>query len=109
MEQDNVTSFDLDVLLGESVVDLLLVERRTGGNWCFSNHRRYVEDNTPRNEGRQFFDTELLEPVSGCEVDRFVAVVVDVVDADVSEPIKLRTSADPTSDDVVVVGGFCGP
>ena len=32
---------------------------------------------------------------------------VEIVDADVSQPIKLRTDSGPTRNDIVVVSGLC--
>jgi hypothetical protein len=49
-------------------------------------------------------DAELLEAVGRREIGGFVAVEVEVIDSDVTEPVELRSDADPAGDDVVVIG-----
>ena len=106
MEQHDVALLDLDALLGERVVDLLLVEGRSGRHG-FLPATAVMSSTTPRvTNARQLLDTELLETVGRGEVHGLVAVVVDVIDADVAEAVELRADADPAGDDVVVVGGL---
>ena len=68
--------------------------------------RRHVEQHAARHHRRDFFDAELLQPGGIGEVEQLVAVVIDVLDADMAEAIELAADADPAFDDVVVIGGL---
>ena len=108
MEDHDVALADFDALFLGDFLDLLGVE---GG--AFLDHvgavmRSHVEQHAPCHHRRDLFDAELLQPGGIGEIEQLVAIVVDVLDADMAEAVELTTDADPAFDDVVVVGRLVG-
>src|SRR6185369_8868759 len=99
---------DFDVLLLGDFLDLLDVE---GG--AFLDHvgtvmRGHVEQHAARHHRRDLLDAELLQPGGIGEFEQLVAVVINVLDADMAEAVELAADADPAFDDVVIIGGLAG-
>ena len=90
MEQDDVAAADLHALLGRDLVDLLTIKGGALGHDVCAEVGRHVEHHAAGDEGRDLLDAELLQPVGLDELAVLVAVVVDVVDANVAQPVDLE-------------------
>ena len=104
VEDDDVALADLDVLLLGDFVDLLDVE---GGAFLHDvgvEIGGHVEQHAARDDRRHLLDTELLQAVRIGEIGELVAVVIDVLDAEMAEAVDLAADADPRVKDVVVIG-----
>src|SRR5262245_1934464 len=110
MEQHHVAALNrLDALALHGALDLGAIERGAFLDDVGVEVARHVEQDAARRDRRHLLDAELLQPVGGDEVGPLVAVVVDIVDADVAEAVELRADADPARDDVVVIGCLARP
>ena len=89
VEQHHVPLPDLDALLLGGTDDVLLGVGRARFDDLLAEIAGHVEYHASGDDGRILLDAELGEARGLGEVADFVAVVVDVVDADVAEPINL--------------------
>jgi hypothetical protein len=84
-------------------LDFRAVERRAFLDDVGPEVTSHVEHDPTRCDGGHVLDAELRQAVGHGEITSPVAVEVEVVDADMTEAIDLRTDAVPARDDVVVV------
>src|SRR6185369_16865435 len=66
----------------------------------------HVQHDAPRRNRRHMLDAEFLQAVSCRKVAGLVAVVIKIVDADVTQAVDLRADAGPAVDLIVVVRGL---
>ena len=97
MEDHDVTLADFDALLLRDFLDLLDVEGGAFLDDVGAVMGGHVEQHAARHHRRDLFDAELLQAVGIGEIEQLVAVVVDVVDADMAEAVELAADADPAS------------
>jgi hypothetical protein len=62
-----------------------------------------MSSSTPRVTLGGVFDAELLQAGGISEIGKLVAVVIDVLNADVAEAVQLAADADPALDDDVII------
>ena len=66
-----------------------------------------MSSSTPRvTIGGTFSTPSFFSPVGSAKSSKLVAVVIDVLDADMAEAVELAADADPALDDVVIIGGL---
>lgn len=104
MEEDDVALADFDALLFGGADDVLLRIGPALFNHVDAVTARHVEQDAARYGRRHVLDAGLGRPVGLGEVAILVAVIVDVVDADMAEPVDLWPDAEPAHVDAVVVG-----
>src|SRR6266404_1656595 len=109
MEDHDIALADLDALLLRDLFDLLDVERGALLDHVGVVIGGHVEQHATGDHGGYLLDTELLQAVGIGEVGQLVAVVIDVVDADMAEAVELATDADPGVEDVVIIGRLARP
>jgi hypothetical protein len=85
VEQHHVALADGGALLRDRSLDLGAIQRRPGGEVA-SLQRDEIEQHAPRDERRHFVGREQQQPVPAQELRLLVAVVVDVVDAQMPSP-----------------------
>jgi hypothetical protein len=104
VEDHHVALADFDALLLGDRLDLLAVECGALLDDIGAVVRSHVEENTAGNQRRDLLHAEFLETGSIGEIGILVAVVVDILHANVAEAIDLAADPDPAVDDIVVVG-----
>src|SRR6266404_1243249 len=106
MEDHDIALADLDALLLRDLFDLLDVERGTLLDHVGVVIGGHVEQHAACHHRRDFFDAELLQAGGIGEIGELVAVVIDVLDADVAEAVDLAADTDPGIENVVIIGGL---
>ena len=109
MEQDDIALAQLDALLLGGAHNVFPGIGRAFLQQLLAEIGRHIEQHAARHDGRHFLDAELLETVGLGEILRLVAVVVDMIDADMAQPVDLRSDAQPAHEDIVVVAGLGRP
>ena len=105
VEQHHVALFDLDALSRLGGHDFLAIEGHAFGHGVLASQLGHVQQHAPADDGRQLVDAKLGQAGGHDEVLGPVAVVVNVVNAHVSQAIKLAADAHPQRHQVVVAGG----
>ncbi len=108
MKQHHITRLDGYALGFGGRLDVLAVECRAGVQHGLAEVFRHVQQHAAADDGRQAVDAELGDSGDSDEVCRAIAVVVDVIDAHVAEPVDLAADAHPDVHQIVVAGGLVG-